>query len=406
MTHYLLLCTVFSSCNNTVWHTFSRVSHLKYIRLESPDVSPPYLTVHCRKSQSERAIEEGHTGPEPIELTMMNDSQRARSSQHAVVQARVPATIANLGPGFDALGLAVGLWLEVSAQVASEDRLEYEGNGQVPSGGDNMIHHGFRAAHNALGLEAPNVLIRAHNPIPLARGLGSSSAALVSGAALADAMMNGRLGRDGVLRVCAELEGHPDNVAPAVLGGFTASVMAADGPISVSLTVPQDWHVLVAVPDQELLTSEARGALPEQYTREQTVYNLSRAALWVAGIASGRFDVLREACHDAIHQPYRAPLVPGLEEAIQGALQAGALAAFLSGAGPSVAAIVSGPVDGVLEAFQPYSRNILQLQPAGGYTVSVASDGVSDGVSDSASERASASEGALPSLLQGVGRSD
>jgi homoserine kinase len=327
---------------------------------------------------------------------MMNDSQRARSSMHAVVQARVPATIANLGPGFDALGLAVGLWLEVSAQPAPEDQLEYEGSGQVPLGGDNLIHHGFRAAYSALGLHAPNVLIRAHNPIPLARGLGSSSAALVSGAALADAMMDGQLGRDGVLRVCAELEGHPDNVAPAVLGGFTASVMAANGPISVSLPVPHDWHVLVAVPEQELLTSEARGALPERYSREQAVYNLSRAALWVAGIASGRFDVLREACRDAIHQPYRAPLVPGLEDAIQGALQAGALAAFLSGAGPSVAAIVSGSVEPVWQAFQPYSRTILQLRPAGGYTVSVASDGVSE----------SASDGALPSLLQGVGRSD
>lgn len=318
---------------------------------------------------------------------MMNDSQRARSSMHAVIQARVPATIANLGPGFDALGLAVDLWLEVSAQLATEDRLEYEGDGNVPSGGDNMIHHGFRAAYNALHLEAPSVLIRARNPIPLARGLGSSSAALVSGAALADAMMNGQLGRNGVLRVCAELEGHPDNVAPAVLGGFTASVMAADGPISVRLPVPQDWHVLVAVPDQELLTSEARGALPEQYTREQVVYNLSRAALWVAGIASGRFDVLHEACRDAIHQPYRAPLVPGLEDAIQDALQAGALAAFLSGAGPSVAAIVSGSVEPVWQAFQPYSRTILQLRPAGGYMVSVASDA------------------AVPSLSQGVGRS-
>jgi homoserine kinase len=288
----------------------------------------------------------------------MKDSLRA--------QVRVPATIANLGPGFDALGLAMGLWLEASAERSSEDRFLYDGEGTIPDTPQNMIHQGFRAAFGALGLEAPTVTIRAHNPIPLARGLGSSSAALVAGAALADAMLDGQLGRDGVLRVCAELEGHPDNVAPAVLGGFTASAMNDSGPVSVSLPLPADWHILVAIPERELLTSQARGALPDAYSRADAVFNLSRAALWVAGIATGRFDVLREACRDAIHQPYRAPLVPGLQRAIDDAISAGALAAFLSGAGPSVAAIALEP-EPVVRALSAYSPRVLRLRPATGY---------------------------------------
>lgn len=292
----------------------------------------------------------------------MKDSFRA--------QVRVPATIANLGPGFDALGLALGLWLEASAQLADADHFDYEGDGVIPDTPQNMVHQGFRAAYRQTGLEAPRVAIRARNPIPLARGLGSSSAALVAGAALADAMQGGKLRREGVLRVCAELEGHPDNVAPAVLGGFTASAMNESGPVSVSLPLPANWHVLVAVPERELLTSEARGALPDSYSRADAVFNLSRAALWVAGIASGRHEVLREACRDAIHQPYRAPLVPGLQQAIDGAISAGALAAFLSGAGPSVAAITleSEPV---LRALSTYSPRVLHLHPAAGYETSL-----------------------------------
>lgn len=295
-------------------------------------------------------------------IEAMKDSLRA--------QVRVPATIANLGSGFDALGLAMGLWLEASARVAEADRFDYQGDGAIPDTPNNMIHQGFRAAFRALGLEVPCVRIQARNPIPLARGLGSSSAALVAGAALADAMLDGQLGREGVLRVCSELEGHPDNVAPAVLGGFTASAMNDSGPISLGLPLPADWHILVAVPERELLTSEARGALPDSYSRSDAVFNLSRAALWVAGIATGRFDVLREACRDAIHQPYRAPLVPGLQEAIDGAIQAGALAAFLSGAGPSVAAISLEP-EPVVRALRGYSPRVLQLRPASGYETSL-----------------------------------
>ena len=320
----------------------------------------------------------------PASTTSLPPSLEPLSS----VGVRVPATIANVGPGFDSLGVALGLWLEVDALLGSEDRFVYSGEGFIADSPDNFIHEGFRAACAAMGVSVPTVAFTVRNPIPLARGLGSSSAALVAGAALADAMFHGRLGRDGVLRVCSDLEGHPDNVAPAVLGGFTASAMGEHGPVSVTLPWPENWAILVAIPEFELKTSEARGALPSHYSRADAVYNLSRSALWVAGVATRNPAVLREACLDRIHQPYRAPLVPGLELALRASLEAGASAAFLSGAGPSVGAVVAGPhqsasdwsnrtsqsdssgyIKAVSDILHAYSPRVLHLTGANGYQI-------------------------------------
>ena len=305
----------------------------------------------------------------------------------------MPATIANVGPGFDSLGVALGLWLKVDAVLGPEDRFVYSGEGFIADSPDNFIHEGFRAACAAMKVSAPLVAFTVRNPIPLARGLGSSSAALVAGAALADAIFHSRLGRDGVLRVCADLEGHPDNVAPAVLGGFTASAMGESGPVSVTLPWPENWAILVAIPEFELKTSEARGALPSHYSRADAVYNLSRSALWVAGVATRNPSVLREACLDRIHQPYRAPLVPGLKLALRASLEAGASAAFLSGAGPSVGAVVAtgnnsagdwsnrtsqtdstGYIKAVSDILHAYSPRVLHLTGANGYQI-VPTDG-------------------------------
>lgn len=285
------------------------------------------------------------------------------------VSVRVPATIANLGPGFDALGLAVSLYCEANAVAADADSFVYNGDADR-FGTDNLMHTGWREAHRVLGVSAPPVQLQCHNQIPLARGLGSSSAALVAGAALADAVQGGRLGRSGVLRLCAALEGHPDNVAPAVLGGFTTSVMVAREVSSAQFDLSPKISVLVSVPDFELKTSEARDALPTMYSRADLVYNLSRSALWVAAVASGDYALLREACRDRAHQPYRAQFVPNLEQTIIEALNAGALAAFLNGAGPSLGALVTdesrAAVTAVLERFAP---RVLHLTSSAGYAL-------------------------------------
>jgi homoserine kinase len=283
------------------------------------------------------------------------------------VSVRVPATIANLGPGFDCLGLAVGLYLSASVEPSAESAFIYTGNGSVTAQ-NNLMHAGWNAAFRSVGQEPPHARITCENPIPLARGLGSSSAALVGGAALADQVLGGLLGREGVLKVCAALEGHPDNVAPAVLGGFTASVMKHDLPLSVHLPVPETWRAVFAIPDFELKTSQARAALPASYSKADTIFNASRTALWVAALSAKRFELLQEACRDAMHQPYRAQFVPNLLETIEAALEAGALAAFLSGAGPSLAALCEvEQVSSVKVPLQKFASRILELPIATGY---------------------------------------
>jgi homoserine kinase len=264
----------------------------------------------------------------------------------------VPATLANLGSGFDALGVALDLYLEVEAEPAREDAFFYEGEGRV-EGTDNLIHQGYRAGVEALGEAYRPLAVRAFNPIPLARGMGSSSAALVAGVALADRVYGGRLGREGVFRVAARLEGHPDNVAPAVYGGFVAAL--ADPPLALPLPRPEGALFVLAVPPYEVPTLLARKALPGSVPFQDAVFNLARSALWPAALYSGRYEALREACRDRLHQPYRAGLMPGVEEAIEGALEAGAWAAFVGGAGPTLAALVPRErVEGVARALSGY----------------------------------------------------
>ena len=291
-----------------------------------------------------------------------------------MLHAKVPATSANLGPGFDALGLALDLHLSVRASPAERDAFVYLGAGALPDTPDNLVHRGFRAVHQRLGLEPPPVAFEVDNPLPLARGLGSSSAALVAGAALADALTGERLGRDGVFRLAAELEGHPDNVAPAVYGGFTVSAAGADGAyLTAALPLPPGWRLLFGVPAFELATSAAREVLPPAYPRRDVVLTASRAALWVAAVAQDRPELLAAAALDVLHQPYRAPLVPGFAEVEHRAREAGAWAVFLSGAGPTVGAVApperAAACAGALRAFAGAAGQVLDLGPATGYRV-------------------------------------
>jgi len=297
-----------------------------------------------------------------------------------MLRLRVPATSANLGPGFDCLGLALDLWLEVTARPAERDRFVYLGDGHVPDGPDNLVHEGLRRAFAALGRPPPAVAIEARNPIPLARGLGSSSAALVAGAALADAWSGGALGRDGVFQLTADLEGHPDNVAPAVYGGFTVSAARLEGGYATAmLEVPPRWRLLFGVPAYGLPTERARAALPAKVPREDAVRTASRAALWVLAVTHDRPELLRTASLDVLHEPYREHLVPGLGTARAALRAAGAHAAFLSGAGPTVGAVVDAAHEEacrtVLADYAGAQGRVLSLGAAGGYRVEDAAAG-------------------------------
>jgi len=289
----------------------------------------------------------------------------------SVTRVRVPATSANLGPGFDCLGLAVTRYLDVTASLSEQDTFIYSGAGHVADTPDNLTHQGFRAAFAVVGKVAPRVRFEAHNTIPLARGLGSSSAALVAGAVLADAFLDGLLGREGVFQLTAGLEGHPDNVAPAVFGGFTVSAKTESGYLCQALPLPAHWHLLFAVPTFELLTCEARAVLPHSYSRDNAIFNASRCALWTTAVALDKPELLRIASQDRMHEPYREGLIPGLAGCREALLDAGASAAFLSGAGPTLGVISTDDAltERLKEILQRFAGEgvVLKLRPSEGY---------------------------------------
>jgi homoserine kinase len=211
-------------------------------------------------------------------------------------------------------------------------------------------HLAYRAAlavvdtRKARGTAAPRAFhLRQHNRIPLARGLGSSAAAIVGGAAAANALLGGPLDTQALIDLAAGLEGHPDNVAPAVLGGLVACVTTESGKIRWTRLIPKRLRVVIAIPEFAVSTAEARRLLPETVPFRDAVFNVTRTALLVASLVEGRTEMLDEATRDRLHQPYRARLVPGLEAVFAAAREAGAHGVALSGSGPTVVAFGEAP---------------------------------------------------------------
>lgn len=256
------------------------------------------------------------------------------------VRVRVPASVANLGPAFDALGLAVGLYsefvVERSARPAVE--VEGEGHGTVPADESNLAYRAAAAVAGRAG-RAQAFAIRCRNAIPPARGLGSSAAAIVGGAVGANALLGTPLDPAALLDVAIEIEGHPDNVAPAQFGG--AVVIARDGTRLIWTRFLPAWdaEVVLAIPDFTVPTEHARRVLADRVPRQDAVTNIGRTGLLVAAMLTGRTELLETAMADALHQPYRAVLNPGMMEVIHAARGAGAFGAALSGSGPTIVAI-------------------------------------------------------------------
>lgn len=270
------------------------------------------------------------------------------------VKVRVPATTANLGPGFDCLGLALTLYNRLEAHVCDELRIEAEGEGasSIPRDASNLVRLAMKRAYEAAGRECPGLFIRQVNAIPLAAGLGSSAAAVVGGLVAANALMGNPLGKQHLLEIAYSMEGHPDNAAPCLYGGLTAA--AADGGrVLCARTQPDARFCFAAMtPGYELPTKQARHALPDTYPRQDAVGNVGRAILMYAALGQGRGDLLRDACRDALHQPYRKALIPGFDDASACAADAGALASFLSGAGPTVMAVFDRADEGFMRRLE------------------------------------------------------
>jgi homoserine kinase len=260
------------------------------------------------------------------------------------VRVRVPATSANLGPGFDALGLALALHNEVTLEEADEVSVSVdgEGRGRLDGGAKNVVARGVALGFEAAGRPFRGARLHCVNRIPLSRGLGSSAAAWVGGLLGANALMGEPLDRDALLAAAARAEGHPDNVAAAVLGGLTVSCVEGDRVAAVSLPVPGQIEWVVLLPDTESSTREARAVLPATVPRADAVFNVQRVSLLLVALATGRADLLDLAMQDRLHQPYRERLFPWMEAVATAGRRAGALGCVLSGAGPAMLAAARG----------------------------------------------------------------
>ncbi len=257
-----------------------------------------------------------------------------------MITVHVPATSANVGAGFDTIGLALSLGNTVVMEEADGCHIASLDANEVPTGPENLVYRAAELLYKECGSPFTGLTIRQNSPIPMARGLGSSSACIVAGLIGANALLKNKLSREELLTIAAKIEGHPDNVAPALLGGLVVSCIEGGKVYSVKKEISPMLGFGVFVPDFELLTEKARAALPGAVQHKEAVYNISRAALCQAAVCEGRLDLLPVATEDKLHQPYRLPLIPGGEEIFALAKQAGALAVCISGAGPSILGIV------------------------------------------------------------------
>lgn len=267
-----------------------------------------------------------------------------RGEEGKGIRLRLPATSANLGPGFDAVGLALSMWLTVEAHVAPSWQVEATGRNSDVVGvvEDNLMVDVFRGVMDEAGIEPPKLRLRIHNEIPLGMGCGSSAAAICAGVALANHF--GALGWSDaeIVREAAEREGHPDNVAACWYGGFTASAMTEQNELATAtFSGNPAWQIMLAMPGEGLATKKARAMLPESYSRADAVFNVQRAALLTAAFAQGRLDLLRIAMQDRIHQPYRIKACKLLENLLPLAEEPQIAAVALSGAGPSVLVVLA-----------------------------------------------------------------
>ena len=262
------------------------------------------------------------------------------------ITIRIPATSANLGPGFDSLGLALDLWNETIVRLGIEYTVQVRGEGaeKLSPGENNLIIQSAQKLADCVGKHLPPFHADCLNQIPLSSGLGSSAAAKLTGLLAANALLGKPLSSEEVLALATEMEGHPDNVAPAMLGGLVVSTVEAGSVVAHKIVGEENAppiFITVVVPEFHLPTHEARTALPQQVSLKDAVHNISRTVLVAEAFRNGDLDLLGKAMTDTLHQPHRLPLIPGAQIAMNSAREAGALAAALSGAGPSVIAFSS-----------------------------------------------------------------
>lgn len=258
------------------------------------------------------------------------------------VQVKVPASTANLGPGFDTLGMALSLyaWIEMEAAETTSFHLYGDEMQGIPRNKSNLIYEVAQSVFKEAGVSVPEIKVSMYSDIPLTRGLGSSASAIVGALVAANVLVGSPLTQGKLFDMAVALEGHPDNVGASMFGGIITAIWDGSHAEYVRIAPPADLQVLVAIPDFQLSTSKAREVLPKQITLSDAVYNVSHTSLLTASLAAGRLDLLSRAMQDRLHQPYRASLIPGMSRILEEATSHGALGVALSGAGPTLLALV------------------------------------------------------------------
>lgn len=270
------------------------------------------------------------------------------------VTVKVPATSANLGPGFDCLGIALpiyntitieetvlpgtGIEINLMSENAVLDEMIFD---NIPKDENSIIYKAVEMLYNSIGQEPSELKINVQSQIPITRGLGSSASVVVGGLIAANKLLGSPADTTALLSIATEVEGHPDNVAPAILGGFVLSSQEDDGTISCEkLTWPDEWDITVCIPDFELSTNIARSVLPENVPLQDAIFNAKHLAMLIQAVNTKDIKLMKKALHDKLHQPYREKLVPGMKEIMEAFKhEDGVIGCVLSGAGPSILVI-------------------------------------------------------------------
>lgn len=274
-----------------------------------------------------------------------------------MINIRVPATSANLGPGFDSLGIALNLYNKFSFQETSEG-LEIIGSLGDEEDRDNLVYTSMLKTFDFIGYKAKGIRIHIEANIPVSRGLGSSASCILGGVMGANQIAGSPLSIDEIFKLATEIEGHPDNIAPGLFGGFISSLMEGESIYYNKIDIVQGLKFIAIIPDFTLSTKKAREVLPERILYKSAVENVSRVSLLISALSNGRFELLKPALKDNLHQPYRGKLIQGFDEVLNKIYELKGLGGYLSGAGPTIMAITTEDDNSLKKEMKAYLKSM------------------------------------------------
>lgn len=261
-----------------------------------------------------------------------------------MIRIKVPATSANMGAGFDCMGIALSLYNIIEIEATQSGIEIVDDNMRVPHNENNLIYRAMNMVFEKVGYAPDGIRIFQKSKIPMTRGLGSSSACIIGGMIGANVMSGKQLSYNEILELAVKLEGHPDNVTPALFGGFCVSAMEEERVRFKSIKIKNSHKFAAIIPDYFVATKKSRTIVPEQFSKEDAVFNISRAALLTAALASGDYSLLKTGVQDRMHQNYRKEYIEGMDEIFEQTYRAGADAVYLSGSGPTIIAVIDDEI--------------------------------------------------------------